>query len=653
MPTDPDPRSPTPPAADGADGADGAEGRSGARTADHPRLRPPERLFDDPAADERWRRRFTAIRTGLPHPARDAPDHTCYVSTATGRSEIWTWDVAADRHRAATDRPDGTSMATLSADGATLWWFDDRDGDEFGSWRAQPFGAGPGGGAAGPSSGAARPALPDVPPGYPAGVEVGRRVVLAGFADDDGSRIHLSVAGAPARVVYRHAEDASVGALTSDETIWVLANTEHGDARYPALRALSVADGRVLAELSDAPGRGLDPLAVSPVAGDQRILVGHERRGRDELLIWDPVSGAATELLLDLPGDLDADFTADGTALIVLHTHAGRTTVHRYDLTSGALTALPTARGVVTGATPRPDGAVWYRWTDGATAGRLRALAPDGTDGSLFAPPGEPAPGSEPVRDLWVPGPGGPVHAFLATPGSGDRFPTVFSVHGGPAAADEDAFDAARAAWLDAGFAVVQVNYRGSTGYGSAWRDALTERVGHVELSDIAAVHDHLLATGVADPDRSVICGYSWGGFLTLLALGVQPERWAAGVAGVPVADYPAAYEDEMEPLRAYDRALFGGSPADVPAAYRDSSPLTWVDRVRAPVLVLAGENDPRCPIRQIENYLDALADRGAEYAVYRYDAGHGSGVVAERIRQTACEVAFVRDVLARRVPAG
>lgn len=608
---------------------------------DHPHqpiATPPERLFDDPTAEERWRRRFTAIRAGLPHQARDVADRTWYVSNATGRSEIWCWDVAADRHLAVTDRPDGTTTAMLSADGSTLWWFDDQDGDEFGSWRTQAFGTGPAASAA--------PALPDVPPGYPAGLEVGRRVVLAGFADDGGSRVHLSVDGEPAREVYRHAEDASVGALTTDETVWVLAHTEHGDARYPALRALSVADGRVLAELTDAPGRGLDPLAVSPVAGDQRVLVGHERRGRDELLLWDPVTGAATELVLDLPGDLDADFTSDGTALLVLHTHAGRTTVHLYDLASGALTALPTARGVVAGATARPDGAVWYRWTDGASAGRLRALASDGTDRELFRPPGEPAPGSESLRDLSVDGPGGPIHAFLATPGPGAAFPTVFCVHGGPAAADEDAFDPTRAAWLDAGFAVVQVNYRGSTGYGSAWRDALTERVGHTELADIAAVHDHLVASGVVDPARSVITGYSWGGFLTLLALGVQPERWVAGVAGVPVADYPAAYEDEMEPLRAYDRALFGGSPDEVPDAYRDSSPLTWVAAVRAPVLVLAGENDPRCPIRQVDNYLDALAARGARHAVYRYDAGHGSGVMAERIRQLACEIAFVRDIL-------
>ena len=70
------------------------------------------------------------------------------------------------------------------------------------------------------------------------------------------------------------------------------------------------------------------------------------------------------------------------------------------------------------------------------------------------------------------------------------------------------------------------------------------------------------------------------------------------------MADYLAAYEDEMEGLRAYDRALFGGSPDEVHDVYVRSSPITYVDAVAAPVLVVAGANDPRCPIRQIDNYL-------------------------------------------------
>ena len=622
----------------------------------HPIADVPQPLFDDPVLENRWRSRFSAVRMSLPRWARDAPGRTVYLSNATGRYEVSCWDVDSGVHQVATDRPDGTVHATLSADGTQLWWFDDTDGDEFGSWRVQPFG----------SAASQRPAtraLPTVPPGYPAGIEVGRSIVLAGFADDDGTRIHLAGSGAEeTRVVYRHVEDAGVGALSTDETIWVLSHSEHGDSRYPALRAFSLLSGEVVAELSDAPGKGLSALTFSPVEGDQRLLVGHERRGRDALLIWDPTTGTVVELPIDLPGDLDADFYPDGDALLIVHTRAGRTTVHRYDLRTGELIDLPVARGVVSGASARQDGSIWYRWSSAAEPGQLRILRPDGDDGVLLSPSGEPAPGSQPVSDVWVPGAGGTIHALLAVPastapagsaarggaGNGGPWPTVFVVHGGPAAGDEDSFDAGRAAWLDAGFAVVQVNYRGSTGYGSAWRDAITQRIGHTELADIAAVHDHLVSQGVVDPAASVITGNSWGGFLALLGLGTQPERWIAGVAGVPVADYVSAYADEMEPFRAYDRALFGGSPQDVPDAYRDSSPLTYVDRVRVPVLVLAGENDPRCPIRQVDNYLDELAGRDATYAVYRYDAGHGSMVVAERLRQLACEIGFVRGVLAR-----
>jgi dipeptidyl aminopeptidase/acylaminoacyl peptidase len=248
-----------------------------------------------------------------------------------------------------------------------------------------------------------------------------------------------------------------------------------------------------------------------------------------------------------------------------------------------------------------------------------------------------------------VDGPGGKVHALVSVPA--DRqgpFATVFSIHGGPHWLDSDSFSAARAAMVDSGYAVVHVNYRGSTGYGSGWRDAIVGRPGITELEDIAAVHDWAVESGLADPPRCLIEGHSWGGYLTLMALGLQPERWAAGVAGVPVADYVAAYEDEMEQLKAMDRVLFGGSPAEVPQAFAVGSPITYADRVKVPLLLIAGANDPRCPIRQIENYLARLTELGAPHEVYRFDAGHGSLVVSERIKQMAVELEFLR----RHVPA-
>jgi dipeptidyl aminopeptidase/acylaminoacyl peptidase len=151
-----------------------------------------------------------------------------------------------------------------------------------------------------------------------------------------------------------------------------------------------------------------------------------------------------------------------------------------------------------------------------------------------------------------------------------------------------------------------------------------------------------LVAEGVADPARAVISGGSWGGYITLLALGLHPERWAVGAAAVPVADYVTAFADEAPALQAFDRTLFGGSPEEVGDLYRERSPLTYVDRVRAPVLIIAGDNDSRCPLRQVLNYVEALQARGGDVELYRFDAGHGSMVVDERVRQMRAELDFI-----------
>jgi dipeptidyl aminopeptidase/acylaminoacyl peptidase len=202
-------------------------------------------------------------------------------------------------------------------------------------------------------------------------------------------------------------------------------------------------------------------------------------------------------------------------------------------------------------------------------------------------------------------------------------------------------------AHVDSGFLVAMVNYRGSEGFGQAWRDELTGNIGFLELEDVISGLDDLIARGLADPARAVLAGWSWGGYVTLLGLGRHPERWAAGIGGVPVADYVAAYEDEAPILQALDQALFGGSPAEVPHLFVERNPITYVDAVAAPLLILAGENDSRCPIRQVWNYVELLRARGLEPQVYTYATGHASYDVEERIRQTA----IVLDFLARSVP--
>ncbi|MFI6445044.1 S9 family peptidase [Kitasatospora sp. NPDC050543] len=596
-------------------------------------------MSDEKSAVPAWEQRFRAARVSLPDWAEDAPDRALYVSNATGTYEVYAWDRATDAHRRVTDRPNGTTDAELSPDGEWIWWFDDNDGDEFGIWRRQPFAGGPD-----------EEAVPGLAASYSAGLALGRdgTVVVGRSTDEDGTTLHLRRPGAAGpQEIYRHEEYGGVGDLSCDSTLLGIDHTEHGDAMHAAIRVVRLADGATVAELDEVTGRseprGVACLGFAPVDGDTRMLVAHQRRGRWEPMLWDVVTGAETELLLRdedghaLPGDVSAQWRPGATALLVEHEFEARSELFSYDLEKGLLVRLETPRGTVGGATARPDGTVEFLWSSAAEPSAVRS-----TSGAVvLRAPGPVPPGSVPVEDVWVEGPGGRVHALVQRPAGPGPYPTVFEIHGGPTHHDSDSFAAGPAAWLDHGFAVVRVNYRGSTGYGQAWTDALSERVGLIELEDIGAVRAWAVESGLADPARLVLSGGSWGGYLTLLGLGVQPDDWTLGVAAVPVADYLTAYADEMEALKSLDRTFFGGTPEEVPERWAASSPLTYVERVQAPVYISAGVNDPRCPIRQIENYVERLEQLDKPHEVYRYDAGHGSLVMEERIKQLRLEIDF------------
>ncbi|GAA4223817.1 dipeptidyl aminopeptidase/acylaminoacyl peptidase [Streptosporangium album] len=577
-------------------------------------------------AEERWQARFRAPRVTLPVWARRAPARAVYRSNASGAWEIYAWDRTTGSTRQATARPKGTAHGAIDPGGQSIWWFSDTDGDEWGHWMRQPFTGGPD-----------EPV--DLGPGCPAGIALSATGEAAiGLArPGEGFTIHLVRPGRPTQTIYEHAEAASVAAMSLDGSLIAISHSEHGDSRHPSLRVVRQ-NGDTVGDLHDGPGRGVLGLHFAPILGDRRLLTLHERRDRREPLVWDPESDDQREIWIRDPGEITADWYNDGRSLLVVRGNRGRTHLHRYDLPGGRLFPIETQHGVIDAAVPRPDGSVEYSWSSGAHPPAIRS-----SNGTMVLNHGGPtSPPSVPVEDVDVEGPGGRIHALVSRPERGPGpFPTVFLLHGGPSSQDNDSFIPQVAAWVDLGFAVVRVNYRGSTGYGSAWRDALTGEVGHIELSDVAAVREAMVGRGIADPDRLVLSGASWGGYLTLLGLGSQPKVWAAGIATAPIADHLAAYEEETEALRAYHRALLGGSPAEQPERYASCSPITYVDQVEAPLLILAGENDPRCPIGQIDAYVSRLAERGHEHTVHRYDAGHGSLVVSERVAQMAAQLEF------------
>jgi acetyl esterase/lipase len=588
-----------------------------------------------------WRRRFRLPVVALPQWAHLRPDRVLYRSNVSGKLELHAWDRATDVHRQVTDRPEGTTIGQIDPSGEAIYWFQDLDGDEFGLWMVESF-----------DGGELRSAFEGIAKAYSTGLALGTDAVVVGSSSEAGSQIHALQPGSAPRLVYQHAQSAWLSGvprwwmtlpnLSSDQGLFAFHHSEHGDSRHPAVRVCDLSGARI-AELWDGPGLGLTAGGWSPVPGDARLVVHHERDGTRRPLIWEPRHQEVVDPHLDLPGEVEASWYPDGTALLLEHDHAGRTELLKHDLETGSLSDLGIARGSAANAAVRPDGDVWYVWSDATRPYEVRSTS----GGVVVRLPGDPPPSSVPYGDLRA----GAVPAFVAEPPTPRPHPTIFLIHGGPDAHESDEFSAWVQSWIDHGIACVLVNYRGSTGYGRAWRDAITGNPGFTELGDIAAVADRVVADGIADPKRLILGGGSWGGYLTLLGLGIQAERWSLGIAAVPVADYVAAYEDEMEPLKAYDRALFGASPSEDPELYRLRSPITYVEQVAVPIFVLVGENDPRCPVRQIDNYLEQLEAQGKPHEVLRFGAGHGSKKVDEEIRQVESMIDFVSRYLGTPAP--
>jgi len=586
--------------------------------------------------EPRWKQRYRAPSLTLPRWGVDAPDHLVYASNVSGTWQVHAWDRASGRHRQVTDHPTGVRSGGATPDGASVVWFEDSKGDEIGRWLAQPF-----------AGGEVAPLLPDTEPAWSAGLALGPGGLAAvGLASREGFQVRVGRVGGGTEELYRHEQMVDVADLSRDGGLLVVHHAEHGDNLHPALRAFDIGRMAPEADLWDGRGNGLYAAGFSPVPGDSRVAVLRERTGRLRPALWDPRSGERTDYDVDLPGDVEvADWWPDASALLLVHTHLGRDELYRLDLPGGTLQRLDHPPGSIGGASVRPDGTVWYRWSSGASAPEVRAL---GADGVVLRPPGEVAPPGVAYESWTFTNPAGDrVHGFLAAPAGTGPHPTVMLVHGGPHHHDADSFSPEVQAWVDHGWAVALVNYRGSTGYGKAWQDVLEGDPGRPEVEDVVAGRDDLIARGVADPERVVVAGASWGGYVTLQAVGTVPDGWRAALAVVPVADYVAAYADESEGLQALDRSLFGGGPEEKPELFAERSPITHADQVKAPVLLMVGENDTRCPLQQVLNYADRLRELGREFELDRFDAGHGALVVDERIRQAEVELGFA----ARHVP--
>jgi dipeptidyl aminopeptidase/acylaminoacyl peptidase len=338
-------------------------------------------------------------------------------------------------------------------------------------------------------------------------------------------------------------------------------------------------------------------------------------------------------------------FTPDGHHLTYTANVDGNTDIYLYDLATGKARALPLPKGLnepAGGSSPfTRDGSRMLYLHNGPTApgdlwtytladGKARQITQALVGGVRSQDMVGPYLVHYPSKDgKWT------ISAFVYMPYNlphKAEHPAIVYVHGGPTAQTMNTFNRFAQYMANQGYIVIAPNYRGSTGYGKEFQQANLFDMGGGDLQDVLAAADWIKQTGYVDPKKLILMGGSYGGYLTMMGVTKAPDVWAAGVPIVPFVNWFTEIQNEDPVLQQSDLATMGDLEKNK-ALYEDRSPINFVDQIKAPLYLLAGGNDPRCPKTEALQVVDAVKKRGGvvEYKVYENE-GHGFARVENQI---------------------
>lgn len=579
----------------------------------------------DPTAP--WRLRFRAPTILWTTIAPGDPKRGIAASNQTGVYQLYAWDVTSGDLRQLTDRAEGQVFGKLSPDGQYIYYLNDTSGNELGHYARLPF-----------AGGELEDITPDMPPYASFNLAFSRACNMAGFvaANADGFHVYALPLQPDGAVGTPRLLSSAKGlvrdlALAHDGDLVAYSTDEQEGQMHFELFVCNAETGERVGYLWDGPGSSVQPVMFSPVSGDARLVATTNVSGVNRPVLWDARNGQRFDLALDeLAGEVEpVDWSADGQRLLLVHYSKAVQQLYTYDLATDTLTRLNHPNGLFftfggVGTYFGPTGEIFAQWENSTNPPRLIALdAATGEQTRTVLAAGE-VPPSHPWKSVSFESADGQViQAWLGLPEGEGPFPTILETHGGPTSVTMEAFSPESQVWLDHGFAFLSINYRGSTTFGREFQEQIVGNLGHWEVEDMVAARHWLVDNGIADPEEILLTGWSYGGYLTLQALGCQPELWAGGMAGIAIADWALSYEQSADTLRGYQLSLFGGTPEEKPEVYAKSSPITYAENVRSPILIIQGRNDTRTPAQPIVLYEEKLKALGKPIEVHWFEAGH------------------------------
>lgn len=248
---------------------------------------------------------------------------------------------------------------------------------------------------------------------------------------------------------------------------------------------------------------------------------------------------------------------------------------------------------------------------------------------------------------------GAKISAILYKPHSfkqGTRYPAVLWIHGGPEGQDTFRFDPWAQYLAQSGYVVLEPNYRGSTGYGEKFRNMNVEDSGGGEMDDVAAGADYLVKQAIADAKRLAIGGGSHGGTMAGYAVTRYPDLFACAIELYGVVDRATFNERTNRNSAIRWMMKMGGTPEEKPGVYRKANTLADVERIKTPLLIMHGEDDPQVPPYESAQFVRALKEHGKIYYYFTYpNELHGFSQREHRLDAWRRQLAFLEKYIQPR----
>ncbi len=385
------------------------------------------------------------------------------------------------------------------------------------------------------------------------------------------------------------------------------------------------------------PHQGKIVYAASSLSKDGRtLLITSNKTGYNNVELLD-IASKKTTPVTDTQWDAEAgSFAPDGTGFTYLVNQDGRTEIYLADRESHSRDRLPFPQGLTyfTG-NPTPFSPQGDRLLIGHQSSQqpsdlwvydLQSKKPVQLTYSAIA---DLNPSKLPASQLvhYKSFDGKTISAFVWIPFNLRRdgtAPGVVLPHGGPTGQTVDYFNRDAAALASRGYVCIAPNVRGSTGYGMAFQEANKKDLGGGDLQDEVYAAHFLVDTGYVNSKKIGITGGSYGGYMTLMAIGKTPDVWAAAVEEYGIINWLTMLEHEDPLLQQYEQSLLG-DPVKDRKIYEEDSPITYIRNEKAPLLVLQGDNDIRVPKEEAEQVVSILKQEGRTVAAHYYpNEGHG-----------------------------